>query len=80
MTAVVGVQRAHAAEGDQECAMLNWISTISEKIAPLQKFLGEMTGLGCTSRSNAFVGPQFQGGSVRVIRVLTSVFKHKSAR
>ena len=33
-----------AAEGDQECAVLNWISTISDRLPPVQTFLGEMTG------------------------------------
>ena len=31
------------AEGDQECAVLNWISTISERLPPVHTFLGEMT-------------------------------------
>ena len=76
MTAVVGVQRAH----DVGC--FRWRSRVCSveldfndfgKIAPSSNVLGrdDRTGgrpcrLARTSRSNAFLGPQFQGGSVRV--------------
>ena len=70
---VFNVPMMWAAEGDQECAVLNWISTISERLHPVQTFLGEMTGRKAAhvgwhalQRSNAFVEPQFQGGSVSV--------------
>ena len=32
-----------ASEGDQECAVLNWVSTIADRL-PVQTLLGEMTG------------------------------------
>ena len=57
-------------EGDQECAVLNWVSTIADRLPPVQTFLvddrtgGRSGRVACTPRSNVIVGHLFQGGVV----------------